>query len=810
MNRILVLCTLLFFSIVPIFAQSNITPYFSRNTFQLTSPGTLKFGLYGYDNPALLSYVREPDLLLTWSDNGARGYNVDHWGVFAAVPNFGIGVVREKILSNYVADYTISLGGGDRSLSAGISYNWTTTNNLLLDKSDLLTLGALFRPVPFVSLGAHCLSAMNAKGWETIGEVGFRPFGDELLTAFAEYVLHRTPQSHQDFWSMGVAVEALPGIRFTGRYFDNKAFNVGFQFSLGDAGVEMHSHYDANGNHSSNTFGIRYGAHDRTLIRKIIPAQQMYVGFDLNGTIGYQRFEYFDKTKTLTNILEVIEASETDPSVAGIAINTSGMNVDREKLWEIREKLKECKNAGKKIIIYIDRGNIDLYHFASIADNIVMDPVGTIMLDGYLMGNTYLKGMFEKIGIGFEEWRFFKYKSANETLSHDKMSDADREQRQAIIDDWYEIAKKDICVARNLSPLKFDSLVNLQSIFLAHEAKELGLIDSIGRWEVVNTIVKAETGKENGYKPFNELSAFQKPYDAQWGEPPQIAVIYVLGTCAMDEGIKARSLVKVVEGAMNNSQIKAVVLRIDSPGGDAMASDYIAEAMRKAKGKKPIIVSQGFVAGSGGYWLSMYADTIVAAPGTITGSIGVIGGWAYNKNLKETLGLSTDFVKRGEHADLGFGIRMPFIGLGLPDRNLTTEEHVRMEYAIKFMYKEFVTKVSEGRKMSYEHIDSIGQGRIWSGVDGKQNGLIDILGGMETAISIAKERAGILKDQKVTIIEMPKKGFFDFNMLMPKFFGVKSKSESIPALDLVIFRLQHNGEPIPMMPFEDALTFPGK
>jgi len=284
----------------------------------------------------------------------------------------------------------------------------------------------------------------------------------------------------------------------------------------------------------------------------------------------------------------------------------------------------------------------------------------------------------------------------------------------------------------------------------------------------------------------------------------------MLGACAMDEGINARSLVKVVEGAVNNSQIKAIVLRIDSPGGDGLASDYIAEAIRNAKGKKPIIVSQGFVAASGGYWLSMYADTIVAAPGTITGSIGVIGGWMYNKNLKETLGMSTDFVKAGDHADLGFGFQLPFIGLGIPDRNLTIEEHGVMEYSIKSMYKEFVTKVSVGRKMSYEQIDSIGQGRVWSGLDGKQNGLVDVLGGMETAISIAKERAGIPKDQKVTIVEMPKKGLFDFNTLMPKFFGIETKSMSDPAIDMLKFRLQHNGEPLPMLPLEESLMMPAE
>jgi protease-4 len=810
MKRMLLFFTLLCLVVISSFAQvtSQITPYYIRNDFQFTSPGALKFGLYGYDNPALLSYVREFDALFAWSDKGSRAFDFDRWGLFAAAPNFGFGVVREKLLSDYVADYAISFGAGSRSFSTGISYHWTSTNNPLLDKSDAVTLGALMRPMPFVSVGANYTSAVNVKGWEAVGEIGVRPFGSEIVTAFAEFVFHRTPLLNKNFWSAGVAVEAFPGIRITGRYFDNDAFNIGFQFSFGKTGVETQSHYTASGKYAYNTYGIRVGAHDRTLVQKIIPPQPKYIGLDLNGAVGYQRFELFDNTKTLTDIFSLIEAAKKDPSAAGIAVNTSGMNVDREKLWEIREKLKEFKTTGKKVIIYIDRGGIDLYHFASVGDRIVMDPIGAVALEGYLMGSTYLKGTLEKIGIGFEEWRFFKYKSANEALSRDKMSDADREQRQEIINDWFGIAKTDICEARKISSTRFDSLVNTRVIFLAQDAKKFGLIDSIGRWDAVNEIVKTETGHESGFKPASALAAYHEPFDAQWGEPPKIALIYVLGACAMDEGIKARSLVNVVEGAANNPQIKAIVLRIDSPGGDAMASDYIAEAMRKAKGKKPIIVSQGFVAGSGGYWLSMYADTIVAAPGTITGSIGVIGGWLYNKNLKETLGMSTDYVKAGEHADLGFGFRLPLIGLGIPDRNLTADEHASMEYSIKSMYKEFVTKVSAGRKMSYEQVDSIGQGRIWSGLDGKQNGLVDIIGGMETAISIAKERAGIPKDQEVTIVEMPKKGLFDFSILMPKLFGVGTTSLSDPVVELLKFRLQHNGEPMPMLPLEDVMMMP--
>jgi protease-4 len=347
-------------------------------------------------------------------------------------------------------------------------------------------------------------------------------------------------------------------------------------------------------------------------------------------------------------------------------------------------------------------------------------------------------------------------------------------------------------------------LTTSMPILLAPEAKEHGLIDSIGRWEVVDNIVKMETGSEKGYISPKSLLAFNEPYDGHWGEPPKIAIVYALGACAMDEGITARRLVNYLEAVVNDPQIKAIVLRVDSPGGDALASDYIAEAMRKAKGKKPIIVSQGFVAGSGGYWLSMYADTIVAAPGTITGSIGVIGGWLYNKNLKETLGMSTDFVKAGEHADLGFGFRLPFIGAGLPDRNLTEEERKLAERTIKSLYKDFVSKVSWGRKKSFDEIDTIGQGRVWSGVDGRKNGLVDILGGMETAIEIAKTRAGISPQQKVTIVELPKKGLFDFGIFVPKLFGVETKTAVDPTVEMLQFRLRHNGEAMPLMPLEET------
>jgi protease IV len=230
----------------------------------------------------------------------------------------------------------------------------------------------------------------------------------------------------------------------------------------------------------------------------------------------------------------------------------------------------------------------------------------------------------------------------------------------------------------------------------------------------------------------------------------------------------------------------------------------VAEALRKAKGKKPVIVSQGDVAASGGYWLSMYADTIVASPVTLTGSIGVIGGWIYNKGLKEWLGLSTDKVKVGEHADLPFGFTFPFLGIGLPDRDLTPEERAQLQSSILSLYKDFTSKVAAGRRMKVDQVDSVAQGRVWSGYDGRSRGLVDLLGGLDLALRVAKTRAGISEGQEVTLMELPQPGLFNLQALLPKFIGIETASvpEPDPMLQQMKFRIRHNGEPVPILPLE--------
>jgi protease-4 len=443
---------------------------------------------------------------------------------------------------------------------------------------------------------------------------------------------------------------------------------------------------------------------------------------------------------------------------------------------------------------------MDEYHFASIADKIVLDPMGTISLNGYIMGRTFFKGTLDMLGLSFRELRYFKYKSAAESYAREDFSEADREQRQKLINNNYDLAQREICEGRNFTPSYFDKLVDSTFMFLPDDAVKLKLVDTLARWSDIGDIIKKYERENKSLISANSLEEFNVP-DDYWGSKPKIAVIYAIGGTSMDDGIKARNLVKYVEAAMNSGNVKAIVLRVDSPGGDALASDLIAEVLRKGKGKKPIIVSQGYVAASGGYWLSMFADTIVAAPNTVTGSVGVIGSFMFNKTLKQDLGLSVDHVQKGKFADLGFGATLPLIGISLPDRDFTEEELKMAETGIKTLYKGFVEKVALGRKKSFDDIEKIAQGRVWSGSDGLKNGLVDVLGGLDAAIKIALQKTN-LTNSEYEIIEMPEPEWFDLNSFLPSFLRIEQKIVEDPFIRDLKFRLQYNGIPMPLLPLE--------
>lgn len=800
MKKISVFLLCLFAININIFSQQKFPSYYEINDFSLAPTSAMKYGLYGFNNPAVLNFLHQPDIYFTWNDREGDYNDFENWGLFTAVPNFGFSVVTFGDKQSSVVDYKLSTAFGGQNFSLGLGYSWSTGDKTRFERSSEFTLGSIIRMNKYISMGL-IVNLPTQTEREGIVDLAVRPLGNEIITLFGDYIFTNDQVEKSIRWSAGAVLEPFDGIRFTGRIFEGKAFTAGVQLNLGNIGFTSQSHFNKDKNYAYNTYGIRIGAYDRNIFRNLF-AGNNYVEMNLYGGMSYQRYQLFDDSNTLLDIITQIEAAKNDNTISGIALNLSGMKINREMLWEIRSKLEDFKSKGKKVVVYIDRGGIDEYHFATVADRIVLDPLGSITIEGYAMGRTYYKGMLEKIGVGFHELRYFKYKSAAETFANDEMSEADREQRQRLVDEYYRIAKSDICRARNISFEKFEELVNEKGMFLPADAIMLGLVDTLGRWENIKEVVKSIENVEKKFVSAASLEKFNLPTDNYWGSKPAVAVIYAIGGTSMDDGIKARTLVKYVEAAVKSNNVKAIVLRVDSPGGDVLASDLIAEALKKGKGKKPIIVSQGYVAASGGYWLSMYADTIVASPNTITGSIGVIGSFIYNKDLKEKLGFSTDYVKVGRFSDLGFGATIPLLGIMIPDRDLSNEELSIAETSIKTMYKDFVSKVAAGRNKSYDEIHEIGEGRVWSGADGKLNGLVDVLGGLDTAIEIAVKRAG-LKNNLYDIIEMPERPLINLSKFMPSLLPgiINSANDDVFLKDLK-FRLSNNGIPMPLLPME--------
>jgi protease-4 len=793
-----------------------IPAYYAQSDFLATSPGVSGNSSGGLFNPAIWGLMKGPEMQFFWSDQKKEGPNISNWallfgseGLGFTVQHWDFGEPTGAFATNYdrfkLDDYNIGIGFGDAANAFGIGYGWSKGYNAgMLPRDNQLSAGYITRPFRQLSVGAAVHYATREHDARTVADVGFRPLATPLVTLFADAAYNSNVALKFTEWSAGAAMEPVSGIRIYGKMFHGGAYNVGLSLAVAQTGASVSSHNDKDGNQLYNTYGVRVGYPTPSFVTPLMMKKKAYLKLDMDNQIKYQRYKLFDEGGyTLTELLKTLDRARKDPRIAGLTIRiTEEMYGSWEVLWEVREKIRDFQSSGKKVIVFLERGGMTQYYLASAADKLVVDPEASVTLMGFNMGRTYYANMLDKLGLGFDEWRFFTYKSAAESFSRTNMSDADREQRQALIDGFYAVLRDDVCRSRNLTPEQFDHIINEVGFLDADSLVAYKLADTTGRWPDMKDWIKAAEGKgKMTIGPKGYAAMWEQ--DDEWGATPQIAVIYAIGPCSMNDGINARRLEKTIESARNDTRVKAVVLRSDSPGGDVLPSDIVAQELKKTMEKKPVIVSQGMVAASGGYWISMNSNKIVAAPWTITGSIGVIGGWLYDKGFADKLGMTYDNVQMGKHADLGGGPTLPFIGATIPRRNLTPEERSYMEISIKKMYQNFVGKVAKGRNLTSEKVDEIGQGRVWTGTKGKELGLVDEIGGLEKAVSLAREAAKIPEERKVELKEMPDKGLFDPNMFAPKLLGIKMpqwrESERLEMEYWKLF-LASEGRPMAMLP----------
>jgi len=457
----------------------------------------------------------------------------------------------------------------------------------------------------------------------------------------------------------------------------------------------------------------------------------------------------------LNDILARIEAAKTDDRIKGIYLELSMVSASFATLQEIRDALIDFRESGKFILAYSDGYSQRAYYLASTADKVYVNPEGVLDFRGLASQTMFLKGALDKLGIEAQVVKVGTFKSAVEPFTLDKMSDANREQVASFLGSIYDHFLLQIGGSRRLSVDSLRAIADGYLVRTADDAVTYGLADAKKYKDELLTELKDSLGIDQD-KQVNAVSIVKyRPVSKSAGSVSRdrIAIVYAVGDIVMGEGgdelIGADRISRELRKVRRDDKVKAVVFRINSPGGSALASDIIWREVDLLRKEKPVIVSMGDVAASGGYYIAAAADSIFAQPNTITGSIGVFGIIPNMKRLmNDKLGITFDGVKTGQYADF----------LNNMDRPLTAEERQILQLEINRIYDTFLQRVADGRKLTKAQVDSIGQGRVWSGSQALQIGLVDRLGSLDDAVAAAAQKAG-LGDYRIVTYPAVKRPF---------------------------------------------------
>ncbi|HMH43696.1 MAG TPA: signal peptide peptidase SppA [Pyrinomonadaceae bacterium] len=469
--------------------------------------------------------------------------------------------------------------------------------------------------------------------------------------------------------------------------------------------------------------------------------------------------------QSLGSLLAQFRKAKVDKRISAVMLDIDMSEAGWAKSEEIRGAIADFRSSGKPVYAYMEMGLNKDYYIASACDKIFVPPPGELFTIGLAADVMFFRGSLDKLGVYPDVYQIGKYKSAGDTFTQKQMTDAHREYINSMLDDLFGRYVEGIAKARNKSVDEVKTLID-NAPYSATQAKDAGLIDGA----LYHDDVEKELKKRLGYKEGDELhiargsdykEISQESLGLNKGE--KIAVVYAAGDIVSgkssfggsgEETIGSDSLVRTINEARDDKGVKAIVLRIDSPGGSGLASDIIWRAVEAAKAKKPVVVSMGDVAASGGYYIACNANKIVAEPSTITGSIGVVGGKPVLKGFYDWIGVSNEYVMRGKNS-----------GMFRETEKFNDSEQAKFKEFLNNTYDDFITKVGKGRNKDKDYINSIGQGRVWTGSQGKEKGLVDEYGGLDKAIEIAKQLANIPADRSIQRVILPQPPTFLENLM---------------------------------------------
>ena len=481
------------------------------------------------------------------------------------------------------------------------------------------------------------------------------------------------------------------------------------------------------------------------------------------------------RPKLLQTLLRNIEKARGDAEIQGLVLRIDGPQVGMAKVAAIRRALSDFRASGKKVHVHFDSASTKEYVIAAGADDISMVPSGWLEMPGLRVEIAYMKELLDWLGVKADVIHIGEFKTAFEDLYRNEMSEGQKEALNSILDGFYEEIVRTVSEGRKISADRVKSAVDA-GFLTAAQARARGLLDFTEYEDEFRARLERDYGGKleivEGYgkkkKPeidFEDFAAIGQLFGEIFRKPEtpkgdKIAVVYAVGMIVSGKSqdspfwgqvMGSRTMVKAIREAAENREVKAIVLRVDSPGGSGLASDEIWREVVRAKAKKPFVVSMSDVAGSGGYYIAMAADSIVAEEGTITGSIGVIGMKLVLGGLYDKIGMHVQALERGRNAGI-FSSASPF----------SEEQRAIVTKLLESFYHDFVSKAAQGRGRSFEEIDKVARGRIWTGKQAKAIGLVDELGDLRAAIEVAKQKAGIEAGKDLPLLELPRpKSFFE-------------------------------------------------
>jgi len=460
--------------------------------------------------------------------------------------------------------------------------------------------------------------------------------------------------------------------------------------------------------------------------------------------------------QSLTGLVMQFKKAKVDKRIKAILLDVNMSGVGWGKAEEIRDAITDFRSSGKPVYAFVEFGLNKEYYIATACDKIIVPPPGELFINGLAADVMFFRGSLDKLGIYPDIYQIGKYKSVGDMFTQKQMTEAHREYINEMLTDLFDRYVNAIAQPRHKTPEEVRTLID-NAPYGAEKAKEAGLIDDM----LYKDDVEKQFKKLLGYKDTDTFVAVRgvdyrdvAPESLGLNKGEKIAVIYASGEIGSgssqnspsgDQSIGSETVAKALNDAAADQSLKAIVLRVDSPGGSGLASDIIWHAVEAANQKKPVVVSMSDVAASGGYYISASAAKIIAEPSTITGSIGVVAGKPVMRGLYDWLGISNEYVLRGKNA-----------GMFRETEKFSDDERAKFEEWIKTTYyQDFVPKVAKGRNKDAQYIDSVAQGRVWTGGQAKDRGLVDDFGGLDKAIDVAKPLAKIPADKGVERVILP-------------------------------------------------------